>query len=157
MRRPVRRSYGPCMSNQQLTPTLDLGVAQRLAASVNRTFETCQPLEADFAADVFCDLLPPLWRFQLEGREALGAQLQAITPPGSSVRPIRVVPTSTGFVLEHEHTLPTEAGVEVARRLVLCEVREGQVSELLVYCNGGWDDDLRARHAAEAPMLRSEP
>jgi hypothetical protein len=22
------------------------------------------------------------------------------------------------------------------------------------YCNGGWDDELRARHAAEAPMVR---
>lgn len=21
------------------------------------------------------------------------------------------------------------------------------------YCNGGWDDELRARHAAEAPMI----
>jgi hypothetical protein len=143
------------MTDQALTPTLEHGVAERLAAAVNRTFETCEASEADFAPDVFCDLLPPLWRFQVEGREALAAQLSAITPPGSSVRGLRVVPTVTGFVLEHEHTQPGDGGVEVARRLVLCEVRDGRVAELLVYCNGGWDDDLRARHAAEAPMVRS--
>ena len=42
----------------------------------------------------------------------------------------------------------------VARRLWLCEVRDGRITEVVGYCNGGWDDELRARHAAEAPMLR---
>lgn len=147
--------YGPRMTDQAITPTLDRAVAERLAAAVNRTFETCQASDAVFAPDVFCDLLPPLWRFQLEGRDALASQLAAITPRGSIVRSLRVVPTASGFVLEHEHTQPADAGVEVARRLVLCEVRDGLVAELLVYCNGGWDDDLRARHAAHAPMVRS--
>jgi hypothetical protein len=148
-------SYGPRMTDQALTPTLDPAVAERLAAAVNRTFETCEASDAVFAPEVFCDLLPPLWRFQLRGRDALAAQLAAITPPGSTVRALRVVPTATGFLLEHEHTQPVDGGVEVARRLVLCEVRDGLVTELLVYCNGGWDDDLRARHAAQAPMVRS--
>ena len=46
------------------------------------------------------------------------------------------------------------AAVEVARRLWLCEVRDGRITEVLGYCNGGWDAQLRARHAVEAPMLR---
>ena len=33
-------------------------------------------------------------------------------------------------------------------------MRDGRITEAVVYCNGGWDADLRARHAAEAPMLR---
>jgi hypothetical protein len=37
-----------------------------------------------------------------------------------------------------------------------CEVSDGRIAEILSYCNGGWDDELRARHAAEAPMLRTE-
>jgi hypothetical protein len=60
----------------------------------------------------------------------------------------------SGFVMEHEQT---ERGSrdEVARRLWLCEVRDGRISEVLGYCNGGWDAELRARHATEAPMLRA--
>ncbi len=38
--------------------------------------------------------------------------------------------------------------------MILCEVRDGQITEAVVYCNGGWDADVRARQAAEAPMLR---
>ena len=66
---------------------------------------------------------------------------------------LRVVPTATGFVMEHEETQRGER-TEVARKLWLCEVREGRITEMTAYCNGGWDDELRARHAAEAPMLR---
>ena len=44
----------------------------------------------------------------------------------------------------------------MARRLVLCEVRDGRIAEVLVYCNGSWDAALRARHAVEAPMLRPD-
>ena len=28
------------------------------------------------------------------------------------------------------------------------------MSSVTTYCNGGWDVALRARHAAEAPMIR---
>jgi hypothetical protein len=45
-------------------------------------------------------------------------------------------------------------GVVVARRLWLCDVRDGRIAAVGGYGNGGWDDELRARHAAEAPMLR---
>ena len=34
------------------------------------------------------------------------------------------------------------------------EVTDGRISAVTTYCNGGWDDELRARHAAEAPMIR---
>lgn len=66
---------------------------------------------------------------------------------------LRTVPTASGFVTEHEETY-RGLKVEVARRLWLCEVRDGRITEVVGYCNGGWDDELRARHAAEAPMLR---
>jgi ketosteroid isomerase-like protein len=41
-----------------------------------------------------------------------------------------------------------------ARRLHLCEVADGRITAVTTYCNGGWDAELRARHAAEAPMVR---
>ena len=136
------------------TPTLPVSpaTAERLATAFNRCFETFTADDDTFTADVFFDLLPPLWRFQLQGVDAFLAQLREIAPGPPTVRTLRVVATAAGFVLEHEET----AGDSVARRLVLCEVRDGRIAEVLVYCNGSWDGALRARHAVEAPMLRTD-
>ena len=41
-----------------------------------------------------------------------------------------------------------------ARRLWLCETRNGRIVEATGYCTGEWDAELRGRHAVEAPMLR---
>jgi hypothetical protein len=138
----------------QLKAAPDLSTIERLSAGFNRCFETFEPGEGVFADDAFFDLHPPLWRFQLRGPDAFAAQLRSIADGESSVRALRVIPTTTGFVLEHEE-VQRGATVMVARRLWLCEVRDGRITEAVGYCNGGWDDELRARHAAEAPMLRA--
>ena len=136
------------------TPTLPVSpaTAERLAGAFNRCFETFTADDDTFTTDVFFDLLPPLWRFQVLGVDAFLAKLREIAPGPPTVRLLTVVPTTTGFVLQHEET----AGDTVARRLVLCEVRDGRIAEVLVYCNGSWDAALRARHAVEAPMLRPD-
>jgi hypothetical protein len=131
---------------------LDLADATRLAHAFNQCFTTFEADEDAIADDVFCDLYPPFWRFQLRGRRAMIEQLRAIAKGSSSAEVLRVVPTATGFVMEHEETQRGE-GTEIARRLWLCEVRDGRISEIVGYCNGGWDDETRVRHAAEAPML----
>jgi hypothetical protein len=132
----------------------DAATIDRLSAALNRCFND---LDADrdlFTEEVFFDLLPPFWRFQLQGRDAFITQLRSIATGEVSAEPLRVVATATGFVLEHVETMGNGDTREVARRLFLCEVRDGRIAEVVCYCNGGWDDDLRARHAAEAPMLR---
>jgi hypothetical protein len=139
----------------RLQPTPDVTTAERLSAGFNRCFETLDAPDDVFAPDAFFDLYPPFWRFQLQGPDAFAAHLAAIAGGGSSARVLRVVPTTTGFVLEHEE-VTRGTTVEVARRLWLCEVRDGRITEAVGYCNGGWDDELRARHAAEAPMLRPD-
>jgi hypothetical protein len=141
------------MPTQEIQTALDQETAERLAAELNRCFEALDAPADVFTTDVFCDLLPPYWRFQLLGPDALVAQLRAITEGDATARLLRVVPTPSGFAMEHE---VTERGAknEVARRLFLCEVRDGRISEVTCYCNGGWNEELRARHAAEAPMLR---
>ena len=141
------------MPSQQVEATLDVATAERLSTAFNRCFETLDAGDDVFAPGAFFDLFPPFWRFQLEGPAAFAAQLRAIAEGASTVRALRVVPTATGFVMEHEETV-RGAHVEVARRLWLVEVRDGRITEAVGYCNGGWDDELRARHAAEAPMLR---
>ena len=141
------------MPSQQLEATPDDATVERLSTAFNRCFETLDAGEDVFAPDAFFDLRPPFWRFQLEGPAAFAAQLRAIAEGESTARVLRVVPTATGFVMEHEETARGDR-VEVAHRLFLCEVRDGRITEVVCYCNGGWDDELRARHAAEAPMLR---
>ncbi len=140
------------MAGQVVQAGVDPGTAERLSTALNRCFETFDAGEDVFAEDAFFDLRPPFWRFQLEGPEAFTAQLRAVATGPTSARVLRTVPTAEGFVMEHE----ASCGAEVACRLFLCEVRDGRITEVTVYCNGGWDADLRARHAAEAPMLRPE-
>jgi hypothetical protein len=134
---------------------LDRATVERLAAGFNRCFETFEADPDLVAEDAFFDLFPPLWRFQIQGRDAIVEQLRAISDGDVTVRLLQLSPTDTGFVMEHEET-SRGAEVMVARRLIRCEVRDGRITEATVFCNGGWDDSLRARHAAEAPMLRSD-
>lgn len=153
------RLWGPSPYGQIMTITTvdhgpDVATVQRLATAFNRSFETCEDPEGVLHPDVFFDLYPPFWRFQLQGRDAIQAQLRVINGDAEvSSRILRVMPTSDGFVLEHEETAAGEH-TEVARKVWLCVVRDDQIVEATCYCNGGWDDELRARHAAEAPMLR---
>lgn len=143
------------MSSQQVEASPDVATVERLSTAFNRCFETLDADDDVFAPDAFFDLYPPFWRFQLQGPDAFAAQLRAIAEGETTARILRVVPTATGFVMEHEET-QRGAKNEVARRLWLCEVRDGHITEAVGYCNGGWDDELRARHAVEAPMLRHD-
>jgi hypothetical protein len=132
---------------------IDTATVERLSTAFNRCFETLEVGDDLFTPEAFFELSPPFWRFQLQGPDAFVAQLRALNEGEATVRMLRVMPTATGFVMEHEET---QRGTkdEVARRLWLCEVRNGRISDVVGYCNGGWDEALRARHAAEAPMLR---
>ena len=121
------------MSTPTLSGAPDLATIDRLATAVNRCFETFTADADVFTSDAFFDLFPPFWRFQLQGPDAMLAQLRGIAQGPSTVRRLRTLPTATGFVLEHEET----QGDEVARRLLLCEVRDGRIAEVVVYCNGG--------------------
>lgn len=149
-------SYGPLMTTSTPTTGLDQATAERLAAAFHRCFSDFIAEEGLFADDAFFDLLPPLWRFQFEGPgEAFAAQLRSIAEGPVDIDIVRTVPTSSGFVTEHTETQHTPQGEMTARRLHLCEVRDGRITSVTTYCNGAWDAELRTRHAAEAPMLRS--
>ena len=154
MRAHRARPYGRIMTTTPAISEADTSTVERLATAFNRALETCEDPDDVLAADVFFDLYPPFWHFQLQGRDAAQEQLRAISR-GCEVtsRILRAVPTADGFLMEQEETQRGER-TEVARKLWHCVVRDGQIVEATCYCNGGWDDELRARHAAEAPMLR---
>lgn len=143
-------SYGQHVTVQ--TPATDV---ERLAAGFHRCFADFDAGDDIFADDAFFDLLPPMWRFQLQGPGAVFAdQLRSIAEGPVEVQVLRTIATDTGFVTEHVETQHTPSGVVTARRLHLCEVVDGRIQGVTTYCNGGWDDELRARHAAEAPMIQ---
>jgi hypothetical protein len=141
------------MTTQQEIGILDPATVDRLSTAFNDCFSRLDASPDLFSSDVFFDLYPPLWRFQVQGPDAFVAQLRAIAQGPTHARILHVTPTATGFVLEHEESMGGEHP-EVARRMWRCEVRDGRITEVVGFCNGGWDDELRARHAAEAPMLR---
>jgi hypothetical protein len=154
MRREPPRSYGAVVTTGSLAP-IDHATAERLAAEFHRCFSDFTARHDLFADDAFFDLLPPLWRFQIQGPgAAFCEQLRSIAEGPSDVDVVRTLPTPSGFVTEHVETQHTPSGDVVARRLHVCDVSDGRITAVTTYCNGGWDDELRARHAAEAPMIR---
>jgi hypothetical protein len=131
--------------------------ANQLSTEFHRCFSDFDARPDLFTDDAFFDLLPPMWRFQLQGPgEVFTNQLRAIAEGPVEIEIIRTLPTENGFVTEHVETQHTPAGVVKARRIHLCEVRDGRICAVTTYCNGGWDDELRARHSLEAPMIREE-
>ncbi len=82
-----RRADRPCRPR-----TLDPATVERLSTAFNRCFETLDAGEDLFTADAFFDLLPPFWRFQLQGpgrlrRAAAGARRgRPVERPGPARR-----------------------------------------------------------------------
>lgn len=132
----------------------DIAAAERLAERFAKVFETLEAGEDVFSPDVFFDLNMPVWRFQLQGPKAFAAQLEKIAGGDVRIDVLRTVPTLTGFVTEHEEHQDVDGRDLTARRLWLCEVRKGRITEVVGYCSGEWDEELRSRHAVEAPMIR---
>ena len=138
-----------------VTQDIEEETVERLSTEFNRCFTDFEAPGDLFADDTFFDLLPPLWRFQFKGPgEAFTTQLASIAEGPVDIEIVRTLATSSGFLTEHVETQHTPGGDLVARRLHICDVADGQICAVTTYCNGGWDSDLRARHAAEAPMIR---
>jgi hypothetical protein len=132
---------------------LDDASAQDLSERLADFFRTTQTGDV-FSGDVFLDGHPPLWRFQLQGRENLEHWYRTYAPDGCSTTVINVIRTATGFVTEFvgEHS---EGGELITdRKVLICQVRGSRITELTIYCSGDWGTELRARHAAETTLLR---
>ncbi len=136
------------------TPRMDTAAAEKLSARFGAVFETFDAGDDLFAPDAFFDLNMPVWRFQIVGADAFAAQLRSIARGSVTLKVLRTVATASGFVHEHEEWQRTPSETYSARRLWLCDVEDGRITEVTGYCSGEWDDALRARHADEAPMVR---
>lgn len=142
------------MATARVATPIDRATLERLSERFAEVFQTLDAGEDLFAPDVFFDLNMPVWRFQLQGPGAFAAQLRATVRGTVRIDVQRTVPTISGFVTEHEEHQIVDGEELTARRLWLCEVRDGRIAEAVGYCSGEWDEELRARHAAEALMIR---
>jgi len=136
------------------TTPMNPEIVERLSRQFAEVFQTFDSGENLFSPDVFFDLNMPVWRFQLQGPRAFESQLKQIVEGEVRIDILRTVPTTSGFVTEHEEHQNVNGQDLTARRMWLCEVQEGQIVEAIGYCSGEWDEELRARHAVEAPMIR---
>lgn len=132
-----------------------MSAVERLSRRFAHVFENPDSAGDVLSADAFLDLNMPVWRMQLQGAEAFAAQLRQINEGDVRIDVIRTVATSSGFVTEHEEHQDVGGQDLTARRLWLCTVSDGSIVDVVGYCSGEWDEALRTRHAAEAPMLRS--
>jgi hypothetical protein len=139
--------------NQFASTVLDDALAQELSERLADVFRTADA-DVVLADDVFLDGHPPLWRFQLQGRDAFNAWIKGFTPGGFDTTVVRTIPTATGFVTEftsHHH----DNGEDITdRKILLAEVHGDRITELTIYCSGDWNAELRARHAAETELIR---
>jgi hypothetical protein len=136
-----------------MTATITTDI-DRLSARFAGVFADPDTAVEVFSADAFFDLNMPVWRFQLEGAAAFGAQVRVINQGPVRIDVLRTVATGSGFVTEHEEHQLVDGEDLTARRMWLCEVGDGRITDAIGYCSGEWDEALRTRHAAEAPMLR---
>lgn len=142
------------MATPQLIRPIDPAIVQRLSERFNDTFHTLEAGADAFAEDAFFELNMPVWRFQLQGRKAFSAQLKSLAQGAIHVDVRRTVATGSGFVTEHVERQQVGGEERSARRMWLCEVRDGRITDVVGYCSGEWDEALRARHALEAPLMR---
>ena len=135
------------------SPVLDDALAQELSERLADVFRTADA-GIVLADEVFLDGHPPLWRFQLQGRDALDAWIKGFMPGGADTTVVRTIPTVTGFITEFTGHHQDNGEEITDRKILLAEVRAGRITELTIYCSGDWDAELRARHAAETQLLR---
>ena len=139
--------------SQFASTVLDDALAQELSERLADVFRTADASDV-LADDVFLDGNPPLWRFQLQGRDSFDAWIKSFMPDGADTTVVRTIPTVTGFVTEFTGRHEDDGDEITDRKILLAEVRSGHITELTVYCSGDWDAELRARHTAETQLIR---
>ena len=140
------------MTTHVRSASADQSSVDQLSEQLAAAFRTGAVSAEVFTDDLFLDGHPPFWRFQLEGREGFASWLPNVTPADVSI--VRTIPTATGFVAEWTGGHEEDGAYLSDRKIVLATVRDGRVAELTVFCSGDWDEELRARHAAETTLLR---
>jgi ketosteroid isomerase-like protein len=105
--------------------------------------------------DALLDAHVPNWRFQVQGRHAIVEHTCRPPAPGGFTS-FTAEPTASGDLLvEFEWRQQPDEGGAVMRELHLWQLQDGRIVEQRAYCAGIWSQELQARMADEAPLIRA--
>jgi ketosteroid isomerase-like protein len=109
-----------------------------------------------YAPDVLLDMNLPMWRFQLQGREAASEYFREQIARFTNLRTTkqRASVVEDGVIIEEEMRFDGDDGEYLWRAIDIFVIDGDTVSEHTQYCTGCWTPELIARQSAEAPMVR---
>jgi hypothetical protein len=141
------RATAPVHPDQTAAGEIELDPATRLV----HWLETGVRRPGLFAEDVAADLSLPCWRIQTRGADAAYRLREENHPFRGEVRVEALDSTARGFLLQFEERWASGGQRWYCRELIHGVVRDGLITELVVYCTGDWDEDTQARHRMANP------
>ncbi|MCW2798227.1 hypothetical protein [Nocardioides sp.] len=136
------------------TSELTRTTIEGLAAKLVRFLETNEAPPGLFSDDVFTDFTMPLWRLQAAGRADSVRLRQQGHPSEGRVPRTRLDATESGFLLEVEEEWEDRGQRWYCRELMRCDVADGTITQISVYCTGDWDEATVASHAEAVTLIR---
>jgi predicted SnoaL-like aldol condensation-catalyzing enzyme len=109
-----------------------------------------------YAANVLLDMNVPMWRVQLQGRDAASQVLDEQLSELRNLRTTWVRATNAGDTVVAEYELRWDGadGEHLSRAVSIFRLANGQIVEHSDYCCGEWTPEDIAKNKAEAPIVR---
>ncbi len=129
-------------------------IAERYRTAVeNGDLDTLAEL---YHPQALLDAHVPNWRFQIQGRRTVAESAGTALPGPGRFATFNAEPTATGdLIVQFEWQQAEEQGGRTSRELHLWRLDDsGRITEQIAFCAGIWDQQLQARMAEEAPLIR---
>lgn len=135
-------------------PTETTTIADRLVSAVRDA--DWDAVTSTYAPDVLLDMNLPMWRFQVQGREAATQYFVEQIARFTNLRTTqhRVHRSADTLVIEEEMRFDGDGGEHLWRAVDIFRLDGDTVAEHTQYCTGCWTPDVIERQGAEAPMVR---
>ena len=128
-------------------------IAERYRAAVEAS--DVAALTTLYRPEALLDAHVPNWRFQVQGADAVAETTGAGLPGPGRFTSFDAEPTASGDLLvQFEWRRLGDDSETTVRQLHLLRLDEGRIAEQVLFCAGVWSPQLRARMAAEAPLVR---
>ena len=109
-----------------------------------------------YSGNVLLDLDMPMWRVQLQGRDAASQVLdeQLAVLPNLRTTWVRATKTADTVVAEYELRWDGPDGEQLSRAVSIFRLAGDRIVEHSDYCCGAWTPQDIAKNKAEAPIVR---
>ena len=135
-------------------PTETTTIADRLVRAVRDA--DWDAVTSTYAPDVLVDMNLPMWRFQVQGRDAASQYFREQIARFANLRTTqhRVHRGEGTLVIEEEMRFDSDGGEHLWRAVDVFRLDGDTVAEHTQYCTGVWLPEVIERQGAEAPMVR---